>query len=148
MCLLFNVVSGSNLAQGSVDQNHGGVAQDEDIRKYDGLCTKSKQKGTGENVYARFLPNKYDYYTKPQPSAPVTKGEHIRHLLIRSQPEVSGFIKAVEKSGTKDEHLVRQKEEMSRALEDFRLFKSGKDKSGGNERALPACERPFPAPKI
>lgn len=117
------------------------MSLEEGVRRFDNLCVKD----TDAVIYARFLPNKYDYNTKLTPNSPVTKGEHIREMLITTRETVVGFIDEVERKGIKEEFVLLQKKEMVLARQAFeaidQVSSSTKDTSN-----LSLCSLPFPKP--
>lgn len=119
-----------------------GITVEKAIRKYDGLCTLDPTSTDNNTLRARFLPSVIDYNTKLSPNSPITKGEHVRQQLIRTEQDVEGFINKVEASGIKNKFVVLQKEEMEKAQAEF--IKLNNQQASQSKMTL--CSAPFPKP--
>lgn len=122
--------------------HHFGMSPEQTVRAFDKICAQDD--GEGLQIYARFLPNAFDYYAKSQPSAPITKGEHVRQQLILGKDNVEGFVQVVEESGITSRFFQLQVQEMQKALNEFDLLARGVRVVPLSE--LPPCGEPFPAP--
>lgn len=133
------VATAALLGHSASAQELGGATPEQALRKFDTLCSGQDAQGKS-SVHARFLPNIFDYHTKPSPAAPITRGEHVRSLLILTNENVSGIIDRVRKAGLKQPFILMQLTEMEKAQDAFARFE-------GDPAALPSCAAPFPGPQ-
>ena len=138
--LLTAALSFNIAAEGSMEQHlqrHYNRTPERMVRTFEMLCVRDA--GENREIYARFRPNEFDYYTKSQPNAPITRAEHVRGLLIQSRDDIAAFIGTVKVHNVTNSFVLAQTREMETALQAF-------NESPVPLSALPSCDLPFPKP--
>ncbi len=110
------------------------------VRPFDQLCKYDN--GRVFRVFARFAPSYFDYHARLTPDGPITRGEHIRDILIETKERVAIHIAESEASGQNDVVFNAQLGELRKAMQAF----DDVEARVIDPTDLPQCTGPLPQP--